>query len=116
MTADARSLTDAATLPSWSPSATVPMADMRTFAHALEHLGLSERTLHRRLAADGVSYQELLDEVRKAAAGRSLDESTLAIREIAYLLGYSEPAALHRAFKRWSATTPEQFRARARSR
>jgi len=77
-------------------------------------LGLSERTLHRRLADDGVSYQELVEEVRRAAAGRYLDDSTLAIGEIAYLLGYSEPAAFHRAFRRWYATTPEQFRSRAR--
>ena len=42
----------------------------------------------------------LLDEVRKAAAGRYLDDSELAISEIAYLLGYSEPAVFHRAFKR----------------
>lgn len=60
--------------------------------------------------------ESLLDDVRKAAAGRYLDESTLAIGEIAYLLGYSEPAAFHRAFKRWYAATPEQFRARGRSR
>lgn len=76
-------------------------------------LGMSERTLHRRLAEEGVSYQELVDEVRKAAAGRYLDESALAIGEIAYLLGYSEPAAFHRAFKRWYGTTPEQFRVRS---
>jgi AraC-like DNA-binding protein len=44
-------------------------------------------------------------------AGRYRRESTLAIGEIAYLLGYSEPAAFHRAFKRWYATTPEHFRA-----
>jgi len=77
-------------------------------------LGMSERTLHRRLAEDGASYQELLEEVRKAAASRYLDESPLAISEIAYLLGYSEPAAFHRAFKRWYATTPEHFRTRSR--
>jgi len=77
-------------------------------------LGMSERTLHRRLAEEGASYQELVEQVRKAAAGRYLDESTLAIGEIAYLLGYSEPAAFHRAFKRWYATTPEHFRARTR--
>jgi AraC-like DNA-binding protein len=77
-------------------------------------LGMSERTLQRRLSDDGVSYQELLEEVRKAAATRYLDESTLAIGEIAYLLGYSEPAAFHRAFRRWYETTPEQFRARTR--
>jgi AraC-like DNA-binding protein len=74
------------------------------------HFGMSQRTLHRRLAGEGVSYQELLDEARKDAAAGHLGESTLAIGEIAYLLGYSEPAAFHRAFRRWYSTTPERFR------
>jgi AraC-like DNA-binding protein len=54
--------------------------------------GMSARTLQRRLAEEGISYQKLLDDARKAAAGRYLAESTLAIGEIAYLLGYSESA------------------------
>jgi AraC-like DNA-binding protein len=73
-------------------------------------LALSARTLQRRLADEGVSYQELLDDARKEAAGRYITESTLAICEIAYLLGYSEPAPFHRAFKRWYGMTPETFR------
>jgi AraC-like DNA-binding protein len=73
-------------------------------------IGMSERTLHRRLATEGVSYQQLLDEARKDAAARYLSDGKLAIGEIAYLLGYSEPAAFHHAFKRWYATTPESFR------
>jgi AraC-like DNA-binding protein len=72
--------------------------------------GMSARTLQRRLAGEGVSYQKLLDDERKAAAGRFVAESTLAIGEIAYLLGYSEAAAFHRAFKRWYGRTPERFR------
>jgi AraC-like DNA-binding protein len=87
-------------------------ADGTRMSAIARHLGISERTLQRRLADDGVSYQELVEEVRRAAAGRYLDESALAIGEIAYLLGYSEPAAFHRAFKRWYGTTPEQFRTR----
>jgi AraC-like DNA-binding protein len=77
--------------------------------------GMSERTLQRRLADEGVSYQELLDEARKQVAGRYLTTSALAIGEVAYLLGYSEPAAFHRAFKRWYATTPEAYRAGGRN-
>ena len=79
-------------------------------------LGLSARTLQRRLADEGVAYQRLLDDARKAAAGRHLAESTLAIGEIAYLLGYSEAAAFHRAFRRWYGATPEAFRVRGASR
>jgi AraC-like DNA-binding protein len=73
-------------------------------------LAISARTLQRRLAAEGVSYQELLEDARKEAAGRSISESTIAICEVAYLVGYSEPAPFHRAFKRWYGMSPEVFR------
>lgn len=78
--------------------------------------GMSARTLQRRLADEGLSFQKLLDDARKVAAGRYLVESTLAIGEIAYLLGYSEAAAFHRAFKRWYRATPEAFRSTGASR
>jgi AraC-like DNA-binding protein len=73
-------------------------------------LAMSSRTLQRRLANEGVSYQQLLDAARKEAARRYLAESSLAIGEVAYLVGYSEPAPFHRAFKRWYGVTPEVFR------
>jgi AraC-like DNA-binding protein len=56
--------------------------------------------------------QELLEDARKEAAGRYISESTLAIGEVAYLVGYSEPAPFHRAFKRWYGMTPDVFRRR----
>jgi AraC-like DNA-binding protein len=77
-------------------------------------LAMSGRTLQRRLAAEGVSYQQLLEDARKEAAGRYISESTLAIGEVAYLVGYSEPAPFHRAFKRWYGMTPEAFRQKQR--
>ena len=73
-------------------------------------LAMSSRTLQRRLASEGVSYQQLLDAARKEAARRYLIEPSLAISEVAYLVGYSEPAPFHRAFKRWYGVTPEVFR------
>jgi AraC-like DNA-binding protein len=76
---------------------------------------MSPRTLQRQLAAEGVSYQELRDGARKEATGRYLGESILTINEIAYLVGYSEPAAFHRAFKRWYGMTPEVFRQKRRN-
>lgn len=78
------------------------------------HLATSARTLQRRLADEGVSFQELVDEARKEAAGRYLGESALAISEVAYLVGYSEPAPFHRAFKRWYGVTPDVFRQKRR--
>jgi AraC-like DNA-binding protein len=77
-------------------------------------LAMSGRTLQRRLAAEGVSYQQLLDDARKEAAVRYISEPTLAICEVAYLVGYSEPAPFHRAFKRWYGMTPQVFRQKQR--
>jgi AraC-like DNA-binding protein len=79
-------------------------------------LSTSTRSLQRRLAAVGLSYHQLLDQVRKEAAERHLTDSALSITEIAYLLGYSEPAAFNRAFKRWYEETPQGFRERQRKR
>jgi len=77
-------------------------------------LGTSSRTLQRRLSSAGVSYQDLLDHVRRDAAERYIGSTPLSIGEIAYLLGYSEPAAFHRAFKRWHDVTPQAFREQRR--
>jgi AraC-like DNA-binding protein len=73
-------------------------------------LSTSTRSLQRRLSTSGVSYQRLLDLARKDAAERYLTDPRLSIGEVAYLLGYSEPAAFHRAFRRWHAITPHDFR------
>jgi len=79
-------------------------------------LGTSVRTLQRRLASAGLSYQELLDGVRRDTAERYIGNTALSIGEIAYLLGYSEPAAFHRAFKRWHEVTPQVFREQRKGR
>ena len=78
-------------------------------------LATSARSLQRRLAAAGVSYQRLLDMARQDAADRHLTSSPLSIGEVAYLLGYSEPAAFNRAFRRWHNETPQAFRQRQRA-
>jgi AraC-like DNA-binding protein len=75
-------------------------------------LATSSRSLQRRLASSGTSYKKLLDSTRSQAATRYLQNRTLSIGEVAYLLGYSEPAAFHRAFKRWNGITPQEFRRR----
>ena len=73
-------------------------------------LAMSARSLQRQLATEGLSYQALVDASKREAAERYLAESSLPIGEVAYLLGYSEPAAFHRAFKRWTRITPDAFR------
>ncbi len=77
-------------------------------------LATTPRTLQRRLARAGTSFDALRDEARKQAAELYLADTTLTITEVAYLLGYSEPTAFHRAFKRWHGTTPQAFRRRGR--
>jgi AraC-like DNA-binding protein len=79
-------------------------------------LGVSARTLQRRLAFAGQSYQELLDTVRRETAEKCIASSVLPVSEVAYLVGYSEPAAFHRAFKRWTGVTPQAFREQHRRR
>ena len=73
-------------------------------------LGMSPRTLARRLAAEGTSFREVLDRLRQEAAVALLREGRMGIGEIAFLLGYSEPAAFHRSFKRWTGKTPLAWR------
>ena len=73
-------------------------------------LSIAPRTLQRRLAAEGVSYQQIVDDVRRDAASRLLADPSLAVSQIGYLLGFSEPSAFHRAFKRWHDVTPQEYR------
>lgn len=76
-----------------------------------QELGMVQRTLHRHLAQDGVTFRQLSDEVRRHLALTYLDERRLALSEIAGLLGFSGVPAFHRAFKRWTGMTPAAFRA-----
>lgn len=73
-------------------------------------LVIAPRTLQRRLAQTGTSFDALREDARKRAAELYLSDATLSTTEIAYLLGYSEPTGFHRAFRRWHGTTPEAFR------
>lgn len=76
-------------------------------------LKMSERSLQRRLADEGVTFDALLDELRRDLALRYLSDPRIAVAEVAYLLGYSEPSPFHRAFKRWTGATPSEVRRRA---
>ena len=73
-------------------------------------LCLSERTLQRRLAEEGSSYQQLLNDTRRQLAERYLHERKLPAAEIALLLGYSEPSVFFRAFRQWTGLTPGEYR------
>jgi AraC-like DNA-binding protein len=71
-----------------------------------DHLGLSDRTLRRRLAADGTSFQVLLDQVRSSLARQLLDSGALSVEEVAHRLGYAEASSFIQAHRRWHGSTP----------
>jgi AraC-like DNA-binding protein len=75
-----------------------------------DRLGLTPRTLQRKLQELGTSYNDVLDQMRRQLAMRYLREPQMAICEVAYLLGFSETSSFHRAFKRWTGVTPKEFR------
>lgn len=77
-------------------------------------LAVSPRSLQRKLQESGTTFQELLDGLRQELALRYLDDPTLSIGEVAFLLGFSEASAFHRAFRRWTGTTPGEHRRRGR--
>ncbi|MEC9356630.1 MAG: AraC family transcriptional regulator [Pseudomonadota bacterium] len=73
-------------------------------------LGLSPRTLQRRLDELGIRYQSVLDDVRRRHAERYLTDPKKSLAEIAYLLGYSEQSAFTRAYRRWTGMAPSRAR------
>lgn len=93
--------------------ATTIEGGMMSLAAAASALHMSERSVQRRLADEGSTFEDLVDELRQDLARRYLADPRIAIGEVAYLLGYSEPSAFHRAFKRWTGVTPTEARRRA---
>lgn len=75
-----------------------------------EQLSMSIRTLRRRLSELGTDYQTLVDAVRETLAKKYLRETEWSIYEIGEMLGYSEATNFKRAFKRWTGSTPSEFR------
>ena len=75
-------------------------------------LGLSQRTLARRLAAEGLNFSDVLESLKVDLARRYLVDNDLSISQVAWLLGYLEASSLTHAFKRWTGMTPRQARLR----
>ena len=71
---------------------------------------MSPRTLARKLEAEGTTFYELVDAVRKAAALNHVVRSDVALSELSFSLGFSHVASFHRAFKRWTGQTPADYR------
>lgn len=83
---------------------------MEATAH---ELGMSARSLRRRLQAEGTDWSELLERALAEAAKRLLAAPHRSVQEAAYELGFATPTAFARAFKRWTGVTPREFRAGA---
>jgi AraC-like DNA-binding protein len=75
-----------------------------------DQLAMHPRTLQRRLAAEGVSCQELVERERRDQAARYLAEPRLPLSQIAALVGYTEQSTLNRSCRRWFGKTPRQYR------
>lgn len=73
-------------------------------------LAMSERTLNRRLEAEGSTYRDVLDDVRRELALAWLTDPHHAVYEVAFLLGYTEPSTFHRSFRRWTGVSPLAWR------
>ncbi|HEX8162295.1 MAG TPA: AraC family transcriptional regulator [Pyrinomonadaceae bacterium] len=69
-------------------------------------LGVSRQTLFRRLKAEGVTFEQVLDGLRRQMALHYLGGKKVSVNETAYLLGFSDPASFSRAFKRWTGASP----------
>jgi AraC-like DNA-binding protein len=84
-----------------------------TIGRCAKRLGLSERTLHAHLSERGVRFSEILEQQRVELAKIYLKQPELSLDEIAFRLGYSEQSSFGRAFKRWTGSTPHNYRLEA---
>jgi AraC-like DNA-binding protein len=88
------------------------LASAPTLAGTARELGVSARTLHRRLEEEGTTFREIKDGVRREAALAALERGDLSVAEVAAALGYSEPSAFFRAFQGWTGEAPSAYRRR----
>jgi AraC-like DNA-binding protein len=81
-----------------------------TLSNIAKKLGIGVRSIQLKLKEEGVTFQQLLEEIRKNLATKHLKEDKLSTTDIAYLLGYSEPSVFFRSFKKWTGQTPTFYR------
>lgn len=93
-----------------STVAGLAMAGTVSLETAADHLGISSRTLQRRLNRRGISFWALVEQSRFEIAAALLCDTNLKIQEIAARLGYSSPNGFSRAFARWAGCSPSAFR------
>jgi AraC-like DNA-binding protein len=88
------------------------IADDPSLAEIADALDITSRTLQRRLAERKLSFSAVVDDVRREMALVLVERGDVSMLEVAFELGFSEPATLYRAFRRWTGTTPAEFRSR----
>jgi len=81
-----------------------------------QRLNMSEQTLRRKLSLEGISYQQIKDNLRHDLANKLLNNRHVSIAQISKQLGYSEPRAFTRAYKQWSGHTPQTYRTQRQAR
>jgi len=86
-----------------------------TIDHVAANLNMSVRTLQRRLREEGESYKNVIDNLRKHFASQYLKRGDLSVKEIAYLLDYSDSSSFIRSYKRWFKTSPAAYRKSTKS-
>ena len=69
----------------------------------------SRQTLFRKLKAEGVTFEQVLDELRHKLSLNYLNANKISVKETARLVGYSDSAAFSRAFKRWTGSSPREY-------
>jgi AraC-like DNA-binding protein len=83
-----------------------------TLQHIARELGMSARTLQRRLTDASITFQQLVEDTRRELAHHYLKQSTVELTEAAFLLGYEDANSFFRAFHLWEGTTPGEWRTR----
>ena len=84
-----------------------------SISEVAEQLHVTERTLRRRLAAEGTDFRTIFDDIKNTLAQNYLRKTSLSVVEIADILSYAEATNFHRAFQRWNSTTPADYRQQA---
>jgi AraC-like DNA-binding protein len=80
------------------------------FEALTDMLNMSARTLRRRLEKEGTSYQRIKDNARRDAAITLLSREKMTVSDVAEQVGFSDPSAFHRSFKKWTGLSPGEYR------
>lgn len=88
----------------------MPPSSWPNFATLAHQLHVSQATLRRRLSDEGVTYQRILDDLRRDLAVEFLSDTEQSLADIAEALGFSEASAFHRAFRKWTGVKPGEYR------